>query len=55
VPYSPTQIQQAEAQAQVQAEQIVKDLAEQKIKVDPRSEMVAIIAYMQCLGLPGGG
>jgi cytochrome c oxidase cbb3-type subunit I/II len=55
VPYSTAQIQGAEAQAQTQAEQIVKDLAEQKIKVDPRSEMVAIIAYMQCLGLPGGG
>jgi cytochrome c oxidase cbb3-type subunit I/II len=55
VPYTVADVQQAEPAALKQAEKITADLAEQKIKVDPRSEMVAIIAYLQCLGLPGGG
>ena len=55
VPYTVADVQQAVPAALKQAEKITADLAEQKIKVDPRSEMVAIIAYLQCLGLPGGG
>jgi cytochrome c oxidase cbb3-type subunit I/II len=52
VPYSVEQVQRAPAAAKKQAETIVKDLAEQGITVAVDSEMVAIIAYLQSLGLP---
>ncbi len=52
VPYSIEQVQRGPAMARAQAQQVVKDLAEQGIAADPDAEMVAIIAYMQSLGLP---
>ncbi|MBL8741854.1 MAG: cbb3-type cytochrome c oxidase subunit II, partial [Myxococcales bacterium] len=52
VPFKVEQVQRAEALARAQAEGIAKDLSEQGITVAPDSEMVAIVAYVQSLGLP---
>ena len=51
VPFSVEQVQRAGEAAKAQADDIVKDLAEQGITVAPDTEMVAIIAYMQSLGM----
>jgi cytochrome c oxidase cbb3-type subunit I/II len=52
VPFSVEQVQKAGEHARAQAVEIVADLAKQGITVEPDTEMVAIIAYMQSLGLP---
>ncbi|MCS6898968.1 MAG: cytochrome-c oxidase, cbb3-type subunit I [Myxococcales bacterium] len=52
VPYSEADIQGAQVSARSQAEAIVADLAKQNIKVNPESDMVALIAYLQRLGKP---
>jgi cytochrome c oxidase cbb3-type subunit I/II len=52
VPYTVEQIQRAQALARGQAESVAKDLADQGITVEPDSEIVAIVAYVQGLGLP---
>jgi cytochrome c oxidase cbb3-type subunit I/II len=61
VPYTDAQIQAAEAQAREQAALIVEAIrAETRAEVAPDSQMVALIAYLQRLGLeqspyqPGG-
>jgi cytochrome c oxidase cbb3-type subunit I/II len=50
VPYSPEAIAGATNEARTQAESIAKDLAESGVTVEPNTEMVALIAYMQRLG-----
>jgi cytochrome c oxidase cbb3-type subunit I/II len=50
VPYPVDYDQQAPADYDAQAETIVNDLAQAGITVESRSEMVAIIAYLQRLG-----
>jgi cytochrome c oxidase cbb3-type subunit I/II len=50
VPYTPTDIQTAEATATRQGEQVSLSLRKQGADASPRSEMVALIAYLQCLG-----
>jgi len=52
VPYKVEQVQRAGALARTQAEGVAKDLAEQGITVPPDAEVVALIAYIQSLGLP---
>jgi cytochrome c oxidase cbb3-type subunit I/II len=52
VPYTVEQVQRAPAAARTQAAAISADLAEQGMNVAPDSEMVAVIAYLQSLGLP---
>ncbi|HTJ82432.1 MAG TPA: cytochrome-c oxidase, cbb3-type subunit II, partial [Polyangiaceae bacterium] len=52
VPYTVEDVQRGPARARAQASEVTKDLAEQGIVADPDSEMVALIAYMQSLGLP---
>jgi len=52
VPYSIEQVERAGASARAQAETIHADLAANGIEVPVDSEMVAVIAYMQSLGLP---
>ncbi len=52
VPYTADQISHAGDDARAQASQIAKDMAEQGVEVAPDAEMVAIIAYLQSLGLP---
>jgi cytochrome c oxidase cbb3-type subunit I/II len=52
VPYSKVDIDNAEANLLAQAAGIVRELDKQKIKADPQSEMVAMIAYLQRLGRP---
>ena len=51
VPYSDEDIDAGIATARSQGELISADLARQDVKVDPESEMVALIAYLQRLGL----
>jgi cytochrome c oxidase cbb3-type subunit I/II len=51
VPFSVEQVQKAGEHAKAQAAGIVAELAEQGITVEPDTEMVAIIAYMQSLGM----
>jgi cytochrome c oxidase cbb3-type subunit I/II len=50
VPYAPESIASASSDARAQAESIAKDLAESGVAVEPDTEMVALIAYMQRLG-----
>jgi cytochrome c oxidase cbb3-type subunit I/II len=50
VPYDETQIQTAAAVARSQGGLIASDLAEQGVTVDPESDMVALIAYLQRIG-----
>jgi cytochrome c oxidase cbb3-type subunit I/II len=52
VPYTVEQVQRAGASARAQAETIRADLATNGIDVPVDSEMIAVIAYMQSLGLP---
>jgi cytochrome c oxidase cbb3-type subunit I/II len=52
VPYSDAEVQGAQAAAQTQATAIAADLDKQGVKVDPNSQMVALIAYLQRLGKP---
>ncbi|NUP11234.1 MAG: cytochrome-c oxidase, cbb3-type subunit I [Polyangiaceae bacterium] len=51
VPFTVEQVQRSEALAREQAESIAADLAEQGVHIAPDSEMVAVIAYLQSLGL----
>jgi cytochrome c oxidase cbb3-type subunit I/II len=50
VPYAASEVAGAALDAEKQAADIVRELAESGIEVDPRSEMVALIAYLQSLG-----
>jgi len=50
VPYTRADIDNAEMSLLVQAAGIVGELDKQRIKADPTSEMVALIAYLQRLG-----
>jgi cytochrome c oxidase cbb3-type subunit I/II len=50
VPYETGYEDKAIAEAENQAKQITKSLAEAKIKTDPDREIVALIAYLQRLG-----
>ena len=50
VPYTDEEIMTSAGTAMSQALLITEDLATQSIPVDPESEMVAIIAYMQRMG-----
>jgi cytochrome c oxidase cbb3-type subunit I/II len=52
VPYTPQMIDHAADDAKKQAAQVAKDLSEQGIDVPADAEVVAIIAYLQSLGLP---
>lgn len=52
VPYSVEDVQRAPANARRQAEAIRADLLENGIDAPVDSEMIAIIAYLQALGLP---
>jgi cytochrome c oxidase cbb3-type subunit I/II len=51
VPFDVKVIQTAPAVASEQANTIAKELASQGISVSPESEMIALIAYLQSLGL----
>ncbi len=51
VPFTTETIQRAEALAKAQAQPIADDLAANGIKVAPDSEIVAVIAYLQSLGI----
>jgi cytochrome c oxidase cbb3-type subunit I/II len=51
VPYSVDDVHGAAASARNQAAAIAKDLEEQGVTVAPDSEMVAILAYLQSLGV----
>jgi cytochrome c oxidase cbb3-type subunit I/II len=51
VPYAPRDIESARASATKQAEQIAAELREQGSPMPPGSEMVAMIAYLQSLGV----
>ncbi len=51
VPYTAKDVQAAPIEARRQAEAIARDLEEQGIAMPPNSEMVAIIAYLQSLGV----
>src|SRR5262245_22696970 len=61
VPYSDQELASAEAWQRTQADAVAADLATQGIQVNPESEMVAIISYLQRLGrgpqfpMPAGG
>jgi cytochrome c oxidase cbb3-type subunit I/II len=61
VPYSAQDIQDATKNEAEQASAIAGDLKSQGVDVDPESEMVALIAFLQRLGvhaepkLPSGG
>jgi cytochrome c oxidase cbb3-type subunit I/II len=50
VPYSDAQIRAAEADAREQAKGIVESLAREGAHVEPDTQMVAIISYLQRLG-----
>ncbi|MFO0618909.1 MAG: cbb3-type cytochrome c oxidase subunit II, partial [Polyangiaceae bacterium] len=52
VPYTVEDVQRAGANARKQAEEVRADLLANGIDVPVDSEMVAIIAYLQSLGLP---
>lgn len=51
VPYSDEEISQADQILLTQANKIVADLAKDGIAIEPQKEMVAMIAYMQRLGM----
>jgi cytochrome c oxidase cbb3-type subunit I/II len=51
VPYTQADIDGAEADAKAQGAEIAKNLAADGIVVDPQSDMVAIIAYIQSIGV----
>jgi len=51
VPFTPAEIESAAASAQKQGESIAIELAEQGTPMPARSEMVAMIAYLQALGV----
>ncbi len=51
VPYTPEQIGASATDARRQADMITRDLDENGVKVDAESEMVALIAYLQRLGI----
>ena len=53
VPYAQNDIDGAEADAREQGALVVKDLAAEGVSVEPDSQMVAVIAYLQRLGKPG--
>jgi cytochrome c oxidase cbb3-type subunit I/II len=50
VPYSDADMRGAEADARDQGAAIAADLAKEGVQVDPDSQMVAVIAYLQRLG-----
>jgi cytochrome c oxidase cbb3-type subunit I/II len=50
VPYSDAQMRGAEADAREQGGSISRDLAKEGIRVDPDTQMVAVISYLQRLG-----
>lgn len=50
VPYSDAEINNALADAEAQAQAIVKDLAANDVEVEPNKEIVAMIAYLQRMG-----
>ena len=52
VHYTNAEVDQAEFAYKAQAERIAGDLQAQGVKVDPKSEMVALIGYLQRLGRP---
>ena len=52
VPYTASDIQVAQSHATTQGEEIATSLRKQGADVNPRSEMIALIAYLQCLGRP---
>ncbi|MFO0547756.1 MAG: cytochrome-c oxidase, cbb3-type subunit I [Polyangiaceae bacterium] len=52
VPFTDLQIQNAAKDAEAQAKLVAAELAGQGIKVEPDTEIVAIIAYIQSLGKP---
>jgi cytochrome c oxidase cbb3-type subunit I/II len=52
VPYKEGDIQGAVADAKTQGAYVAKELAEQGLKAEPQSELVALIAYMNRLGRP---
>ncbi len=54
VPYDASQIANAKADQQAQADAIVKDLATQNVTIAPDSEIVALISYLQRLGREQG-
>lgn len=51
VPYTDAQIQGAADEARSMARRITADLKENGVDADPESELVAMIAYLQRLGL----
>ena len=53
VPYTEATIDGAQADATSQAQVIVKDLATEGVKVEPDSQVVALISYLQRLGKMG--
>ncbi len=50
VPYTNVDIEGAQASANTQAQAIVKDLATEGVKVEPDTQVVALISYLQRLG-----
>ncbi len=50
VPYEDSDISTAPTAARKEADEIVADLANQQVKVNPESDLVALIAYLQVLG-----
>ncbi|MDP3276183.1 MAG: cytochrome-c oxidase, cbb3-type subunit I [Deltaproteobacteria bacterium] len=55
VPYQQAQIDRAQSDANLQANAIVADLREQGAEAAPTSELVALIAYLQRLGVANPG
>ncbi len=53
VPYSDAEIAGAPAAAQTEAEAIVGRLASQNVTAEPSREIIALIAYLQRLGMDG--
>lgn len=53
VPYSQEEIENANALLMKQAEKIATGIQEQGINVDKNSEIIALIAYLQRLGVDG--
>ena len=50
VPYTADEVQSAAQDARAQGEVIAADLAAQQVKIEPDSELVAVISYLQRLG-----
>jgi cytochrome c oxidase cbb3-type subunit I/II len=53
VPYSDAEISGAETAIKTQADGIVQRLATAKIQAEPDKEIIALIAYLQRMGVDG--